>query len=468
MRIYNTLTHQKEDFKPIKEGEISMYVCGPTVYNYMHIGNARPMIIFDTFRRYMEYKGYKVNYVSNFTDVDDKIIKKAIEENVEVQEITNRYINACKEDMKAINVKPATKNPLATEEIEGMIHMIADLIEKGYAYEAEDGTVYYRTRKFEGYGKLSHKNIDDLQAGHRDIQVTGEFKEDPLDFVLWKPKKDGEPFWESPWSNGRPGWHIECSVMSKKYLGDTIDIHAGGEDLVFPHHENEIAQSEAANGEPFAHYWMHNAFLNVNNKKMSKSLNNFFLIREVGEKYDLAVLRFLMLNAHYRSPLNFSDDLMESAKSSLERIITAVEQLKHLSKVATTVEMTPEETKLFQETKKYMEQFETAMDDDLNTADAITAIFDFVKFINTSASAQNSIAFLDALYDRIHLLASILGLQIERKEEVLDADIEKMIEQRQQARKDKNFALSDEIRDKLLNMGIILEDTREGVKWKRA
>jgi len=468
MRIYNTLTQKKEEFKPIKEGEVSIYVCGPTVYNYMHIGNARPMIVFDTFRRYMEYKGYTVKYISNFTDVDDKIIKKALDENVTVEEITTRYIKACKEDMEAINVKPATKNPLATQEIGGMIEMISDLIKKGYAYAAVDGTVYYRTRKFIGYGKLSHKNIDDLQAGHRNIKVTGNFKEDPLDFVLWKPKKDGEPYWESPWSNGRPGWHIECSVMSKKYLGDTIDIHAGGEDLVFPHHENEIAQSEASNGVPFANYWMHNAFLNVDNKKMSKSLNNFFLIREVGEKYDLTVLRFLMLNAHYRSPLNFTEELMESAKNSLDRIITAAENLKHLSSVAKLADMTEHERQLFLETKEFVKQFENAMEDDVNTADAITAIFDLVKFSNTNAKNENSLAFLDALYDRIVLLSSILGLKIERKKEILDSEIERLIEDRQKARKDKNFALADEIRDKLLSMGIILEDTREGVKWKRA
>ena len=312
MKIYNTLTKQKEEFVPLEEGKVRMYVCGPTVYNFIHIGNARPMIVFDTVRRYFMYKGFEVNYVSNFTDVDDKIIKKAIEEGVDASEISTRYIEECKKDMEGMNVLPATVHPLATEEIGGMLAMIRTLIEKGYAYQAQDGTVYFRTRKFGEYGKLSHKNLDDLQAGHREIKVTGDEKEDELDFVLWKPKKDGEPYWESPWCNGRPGWHIECSVMSKKYLGEQIDIHAGGEDLIFPHHENEIAQSEACNGKEFAKYWMHNAFLNIDNKKMSKSVGNFFTVREISEKYDLQVLRFFMLSAHYRSPLNFSADLMLS------------------------------------------------------------------------------------------------------------------------------------------------------------
>ena len=330
MKIYNTLTKKKEEFVPLEEGKVKMYVCGPTVYNLIHIGNARPMIIFDTFRRYLEYKGYDVNYVSNFTDVDDKIIKKAIEEGTTAEEISQRYIKECKKDMHDLNIEPATTHPLATQEIDGMIEMIKTLIDKGYAYDA-DGTVYYRTRKFKDYGKLSKKNIDDLEAGHRDIKVAGEeSKEDPLDFVLWKPKKEGEPSWPSPWSDGRPGWHIECSVMSKKYLGDEIDIHAGGEDLIFPHHENEIAQSEAANGCEFSKYWMHNGFLNINNKKMSKSLGNFFTVRDISEKYDLQVLRFFMLSAHYRSPLNFSDDLMESAKNGLERIITSGAKIRDI------------------------------------------------------------------------------------------------------------------------------------------
>ena len=331
MRIYNTLTKTKEEFVPIEEGKVRMYVCGPTVYNLIHIGNARPMIVFDTVRRYMEYKGYEVNYVSNFTDVDDKIIKAANEEGVDASVISERYIEECKKDMKALNVRPATTHPKATEEISGMLEMIGTLMNKNYAYKAEDGTVYYRTRSFKEYGKLSHKNLDDLQGGNRSLLVTGEDqKEDPLDFVLWKPKKEGEPYWESPWCQGRPGWHIECSVMSKKYLGEEIDIHAGGEDLVFPHHENEIAQSEAANGKTFARYWMHNAFLNIDNKKMSKSLGNFFTVRDIAAKYDLQVLRFLMLSAHYRSQLNFSADLMAAAKNSLERILTAYERIAEL------------------------------------------------------------------------------------------------------------------------------------------
>lgn len=468
MKLYNTLTKKKEDFIPLEEGKVKMYVCGPTVYNYIHIGNARPMIVFDTVRRYMEYKGLEVNYVSNFTDVDDKIIKKAIEEGTSAEEVSQRFIAECKKDMSDMNVKPATTHPLATQEIDGMIEMISSLIEKGYAYVAADGTVYFRTRKFKDYGKLSHKNIDDLQAGHRDIKVTGELKEDALDFVLWKPKKDGEPYWESPWCEGRPGWHIECSVMSKKYLGDEIDIHAGGEDLVFPHHENEIAQSEAANGVEFSKYWLHNAFLNIDNKKMSKSAGNFFTVREIGEKYDLQVLRFFMLSAHYRSPLNFSADLMEAAKNGLERIVTAAENLRHLQKNAATAEMTEAETVLLAESKAYTEKFETAMDDDFNTADAISAVFELVKFINTNASAENTSAYLDGLYANMKTLCDVLGIIIEKEEEILDAEIEALIEERQAARKDKNFARADEIRDILLEKGIILKDTREGVQWKRA
>ena len=468
MKLYNTLTKQKEEFVPLEEGKVKMYVCGPTVYNYIHIGNARPMIVFDTVRRYMEYKGYDVNYVSNFTDVDDKIIKKAIEEGTSAEEVSKRFITECKKDMADMNVKPATTHPLATQEIDGMIDMISKLIEKGYAYAAEDGTVYYRTRKFKDYGKLSHKNIDDLQAGHRDIKVTGELKEDALDFVLWKPKKEGEPYWKSPWCDGRPGWHIECSVMSKKYLGDEIDIHAGGEDLIFPHHENEIAQSEAANGVEFSKYWMHNAFLNIDNKKMSKSLGNFFTVREIGEKYDLQVLRFFMLSAHYRSPLNFSADLMEAAKNGLERIVTAAENIRHLRENAKAADLTGEEKTLLADSKAFTEKFETAMDDDFNTADAISAVFELVKFINTHVSADSSEAFLTALYDQMKSLCDVLGIIIEKEEEMLDAEIEALIEERQAARKEKNFQRADEIRDILLEKGIILKDTREGVQWKRA
>ena len=468
MKVFNTLTKKKEEFVPLEEGKVRMYVCGPTVYNYIHIGNARPMIVFDTVRRYFEYKGYDVNYVSNFTDVDDKIIKKAIEEQVSAQEISQRYIAECKKDMAGMNVKPATKHPLATEEICGMVEMISELIEKGYAYE-KNGTVYFSTRKFKDYGKLSHKNLDDLRSGGRSLLVSGEDeKEDPLDFVLWKPKKEGEPFWKSPWSDGRPGWHIECSVMSRKYLGEQIDIHAGGEDLVFPHHENEIAQSEAANGKEFARYWMHNAFLNIDNRKMSKSLGNFRTVREISEQYDLQVLRFFMLSAHYRSPLNFSAELMEASKNGLERIINATDNLKHLLGAATVEEMSEEEKEAFAKTDAYVEEFENAMDDDFNTADAIAAIFDLVKYANTTATAESSKEYLQSLLDRIVKLGDVLGLILDKKEELLDADIEKLIEERQAARKAKDFARADAIRDELLEKGIILKDTREGVQWKKA
>ena len=468
MKVYNTLSRQKEEFVPLEEGKVKMYVCGPTVYNFIHIGNARPMIVFDTVRRYMEYKGYEVNFVSNFTDVDDKIIKKAMEEGVTAQEISQRYIAECKKDMAAMNVKPATSHPLATEEIGGMLEMISTLIEKGYAYPAADGTVYFRTRKFEEYGKLSHKNLDDLQAGHREIKVAGEEKEDPLDFVLWKPKKEGEPYWESPWCQGRPGWHIECSVMSKKYHGEEIDIHAGGEDLIFPHHENEIAQSESCNGKIFAKYWLHNGFLNIDNKKMSKSLGNFFTVREISEKYDLQVLRFFMLGAHYRSPLNFSGELMEAAKSGLERIRNGAENLKHLSKNAREGQMDPKEQGIWEESQGFVAKFEAAMDDDFNTADGISAIFELVKFINTNVDGDSSKELLGNLRERLCQLCGILGIIAEGKEEILDVEIEKLIAERQAARKEKNFARADEIRGLLLEQGIILEDTREGVKWKRA
>ena len=468
MKVFNTLTKKKEEFVPLEEGKVRMYVCGPTVYNYIHIGNARPMIVFDTVRRYFEYKGYDVNYVSNFTDVDDKIIKKAIEEQVSAQEISQRYIAECKKDMAGMNVKPATKHPLATEEICGMVEMISELIEKGYAYE-KNGTVYFSTRKFKDYGKLSHKNLDDLRSGGRSLLVSGEDeKEDPLDFVLWKPKKEGEPFWKSPWSDGRPGWHIECSVMSRKYLGEQIDIHAGGEDLIFPHHENEIAQSEAANGKEFARYWMHNAFLNIDNRKMSKSLGNFRTVREISEQYDLQVLRFFMLSAHYRSPLNFSAELMEASKNGLERILNATDNLKHLIASVAAEEMSAEEKEAFSKTDAYVEEFEKAMDDDFNTADAIAAIFELVKYANTTATAESSKEYLRGLLDRIVKLGDVLGLILDKKEELLDADIEKLIEERQVARKAKDFARADAIRDELLEKGIILKDTREGVQWKKA
>lgn len=468
MKLYNTLTRKKEEFVPITEGKVSMYVCGPTVYNDIHIGNARPMIMFDTVRRYFEYKGYDVTYVSNFTDVDDRIIKKAIEEGVSCQEITSRYIQSVKEDMEAMNVKEATYHPKATEEIDGMIEMIKVLIDKGHAYE-KNGTVYYRTRSFDGYGKLSKKNIDDLEAGHRDIKVSGEQeKEDFLDFVLWKPKKEGEPAWTSPWSEGRPGWHIECSVMSKKYLGNTIDIHAGGEDLIFPHHENEIAQSEAANDAPFAHYWLHNAFLNIDNKKMSKSKGNFFTVKDIASKYSLQVLRFFMLSAHYRSPINFSQELMEASRNGLERILTAVYRLQEMAGKAGEKELSPEEKELLKTACTLQEKFEEAMDDDFNTADAVSAIFELVKEANIKITEDSSKEAVEAVLGTIEVLCGVLGIITEKKDEILDADIEALIEERQQARKERNFARADEIRDTLLAKGIVLEDTREGVKWKRA
>lgn len=469
MKIFNTLTRRKEEFVPLEEGKVKMYVCGPTVYNLIHIGNARPMIIFDTVRRYMEYKGYEVNYVSNFTDVDDKIIKKAIEEGVSAEEISTRYIKECKKDMADMNVKPATTAPQATQEIQGMIDMIQTLIDKGYAYPAADGTVYFRVKKFKEYGKLSHKNLDDLQSGFRSLKVSGEEqKEDPLDFVLWKPKKEGEPSWPSPWCDGRPGWHIECSVMSKKYLGEEIDIHAGGEDLIFPHHENEIAQSECCNGKIFARYWMHNGFLNIDNRKMSKSLGNFRTVRQIGEQYDLQVLRFFMLNAHYRSPLNFSADLMEAAKNSLERILEAAGKLSDRKDNAAVENITEEELALLKEAEGFVTKFEAAMDDDFNTADALAAIFELVKFANTNVNENSSKEFAAGLYEELFKLSDVLGLKIEKKEEILDKEIEDLIQERQAARKAKDFKRADEIRDELLKKGIILKDTREGVKWKRA
>ena len=469
MKIFNTLTRRKEEFVPLEEGKVKMYVCGPTVYNLIHIGNARPMIIFDTVRRYMEYKGYEVNYVSNFTDVDDKIIKKAIEEGVSAEEISTRYIKECKKDMADMNVKPATTAPQATQEIQGMIDMIQTLIDKGYAYPAADGTVYFRVKKFKDYGKLSHKNLDDLQSGFRSLKVSGEDqKEDPLDFVLWKPKKEGEPSWPSPWCDGRPGWHIECSVMSKKYLGEEIDIHAGGEDLIFPHHENEIAQSECCNGKIFARYWMHNGFLNIDNRKMSKSLGNFRTVRQIGEQYDLQVLRFFMLNAHYRSPLNFSADLMEAAKNSLERILEAAGKLSDRKDNGAAENITEEELALLKEAEGFVTKFEAAMDYDFNTADALAAIFELVKFANTNVDENSSKEFAGGLYEELFKLSDVLGLKIEKKEEILDKEIENLIQERQAARKAKDFKRADEIRDELLKKGIILKDTREGVKWQRA
>ena len=477
IEIYNTESKRLEEFKPIEEGKVSMYVCGPTVYNLIHIGNARPMIVFDTVRRYFEYKGYQVNYVSNFTDVDDKIIKKANEEGVDSSVISERYIKECKKDMADLNVKPATKHPQATQEIDGMIRMIQTLIDKGFAYVVSDGTVYFSVRQDPDYGKLSHKNLDDLQFNMRGIAVSGEDqKRDPLDFVLWKPKKEGEPYWDSPWCQGRPGWHIECSVMSRRYLGETIDIHAGGEDLIFPHHENEIAQSECANGKPFVHYWMHNAFLNIDNHKMSKSLGNFKTVRDIDAQYDPQVLRYLMLSAHYRSPLNFSAQLMESAKASYERIVTCMENLNFRIANAKKAEAGKEtlseaEQAVLAEAEKCRAEFEKAMDDDFNTADALAGIFDLVKVINTETNETSSLALLEALKKELLELCGVLGLITERENGASEDEaawVEEKIQERQDARKARDFARADAIRDELKARGIVLEDTREGVKWKKA
>jgi cysteinyl-tRNA synthetase len=466
MRIYNTLTQQKEEFIPIEKNKVRMYVCGPTVYNYIHIGNARPAIFFDTVRRYFEYKGYEVNYVTNFTDVDDKIIKSANQEGISSTEISERYIKEFEKDMETLNVLPATRHPKATEEIDDMIKMIGTLIDKGHAYE-KSGTVYFRTRSFKEYGKLSKKNVDDLEAGAR-IAVSEE-KDDPMDFVLWKPKKEGEPFWASPWGDGRPGWHIECSVMSSKYLGEQIDIHGGGEDLIFPHHENEIAQSEACSGKQFARYWMHNAFINIDNKKMSKSDGNFFTVRDICNEYSGQVIRFFMLNAHYRSPLNFSRDLVEAAKNSLTRIQTSVEQLDYLLKNAAIKDeaLSDEEKRILEEADSLREKFGKAMDDDFNTADAIAAIFELVKLANVNCNADSSKSFVTSIMNLIVSLCDILGIIAKKEEEILPQEIEKLIEERQAARKNKDFGKADQIRDILLQKGIILEDTREGVKWRR-
>ena len=466
MKLYNTLTNKKETFESIEKGKVRMYVCGPTVYNYIHIGNARPLIVFDTVRKYFEYKNYDVIYVSNFTDIDDKIIKKANEEGVDYSEISSKYMKEFLIDSEGLNVKPATIYPKATEEIDDMVKMIEQLIEKGYAYEV-NGSVYFETKKFEPYGKLSNKNQEDLEAGAR-IAVDTE-KRNPMDFVLWKPKKEGEPAWKSPWGEGRPGWHIECSVMAKKYLGDSIDIHAGGEDLVFPHHENEIAQSEAVNDKQFSKYWMHNRFVNVDNKKMSKSLGNFFTVREIVDDFSYDVVRFFMLNVHYRSPINFSRDLMQAAANGLERIQTSRDNLEHLLKNAQAYDYNDKEL-MFNEEKeleKYKIKFETAMEDDFNTADAISAIFELVKFANKNTDSDSSRKFIQDIIILIDELCGILGIVSKKKEILLDEEINDLIEKRQQARKDRDFALADKIRDDLKDKGIILEDTREGVRWHR-
>ena len=466
MKLYNTMSMQKEEFVPIEPGKVRMYACGPTVYNYIHVGNARPIIMFDVLRRYLEYRGYEVTFVQNFTDVDDKIIKRANEEGISSEEVAKKYIAEYFTDAHALGVREATVHPKATENIQQIIDLITTLIDKGYAYPVENGDVYYRTLKFKGYGKLSHQPIEDLQSGAR-IAV-GDVKENPLDFALWKAAKPGEPAWDSPWGPGRPGWHIECSAMSNRYLGKTIDIHCGGEDLQFPHHENEIAQSEAANGCEFVHYWMHNGFLNIDNRKMSKSLGNFFTVREAAEAYGYETIRLFMLSAHYRSPLNYSADILHQAQNSLDRLYSAEDHLKYLAANGAEGDKNAAEAALADTFDSYRQRFDEAMDDDFNTADALAAIFELVKFVNSNAKAESSKAFLEALKQEIVTLSDICGLIVDKKAEMLDSDIEALIEERQAARKAKNFARADEIRDELLAKGIVLEDTREGVKWKRA
>ena len=459
MRIFNTLTREKDEFKPITEGEVKIYACGPTVYNYIHIGNARPLCVFDVLRRYFEWRGYKVSFVQNFTDIDDKLIKRANEESSTVPEIAERYIKEFWTDADGLNVKHATVNPRATENIEQIQSIISALVEKGYAYQS-GGDVYYRAKKFSGYGKLSHQPLEDLEAGAR-IDVT-EVKEDPMDFCLWKGAKPGEPYWDSPWGKGRPGWHIECSAMACRYLGKTIDIHCGGLDLIFPHHENEIAQSEAANGCEFAHYWMHNGFINVDNHKMSKSLGNFFTVRDVAEKYGYEPIRYMMVSCQYRSPINYSYEVIEQAKNSLERLYTCRDNIDFALKNAQDGGEVPE----FIEKRK--QEFIAAIDDDLNTADALAAIFMLVRDINTLIAEGAGKASLEACADMFDQLTGVLGLVYNRKTEALDSDIEALIEQRTAARKAKDFKTADEIRDKLKAMGIVLEDTPQGVKWTRA
>lgn len=461
MKLYNTLTRQKEEFKPIEENKVRMYSCGPTVYNYFHIGNARPFIIFDTLRRYFEYRGYEVKFVQNFTDIDDKMIKKANEENITVKELADKFISEYFIDSKGLGIKEATVHPKATENIDAIIDIINKLIEKGFAYEV-DGDVYFRVKKFKEYGKLSHQPLENLEAGAR-IEV-GASKEDPMDFTVWKAKKEGEPAWESPWGEGRPGWHIECSAMVNKYLGNTIDIHSGGQDLIFPHHENEIAQSEAANDAPFANYWLHNGYINVDNRKMSKSLGNFFTVRDVAKEFDYSVIRFFMLSAHYRNPINFSHDLLMQAKAGLERIETCVKNLNFLFENAKEG-VCDEGVK--NELDALRQRFIDAMDDDINTADAISVIFDLVKYVNISINESSTADTVKAAKEMINELVGVLGITVEKAQEFLDEDIEKLIEERNNARKEKNFKRADEIRDMLKDSGILLEDTRQGVKWKR-
>ena len=465
MKLYNTLTRKKEEFVPVEEGKVKMYVCGPTVYNYIHIGNARPFIIFDTLRRYLEYRGYDVTYVQNFTDVDDKIIKRGHEEQISPEEVANKYIDEYFIDADGLGIKRANVHPRVTDNIQQIIDFVKELQDKGYAYEV-NGDVYFDTKKFEGYGKLSKQNQDDLEAGAR-IEVNSQ-KRHPMDFVLWKAKKEGEPGWNSPWGEGRPGWHIECSVMSNRYLGETIDIHAGGQDLAFPHHENEIAQSEAKSGKPFSNYWIHNGYININNEKMSKSKGNFFTVRDIAAQYDLEIVRFFMLSAHYRNPVNFSDEMLNQAKAGLERLYNTKEKLEFTISNLQESAMTEEEKSLVAELDGFRTKFIDAMEDDVNTADAISVIFELAKFTNSNVNEKSSSEFAKKCLDQFDELTSVLNIVNKKQDDMLDEEIENLIQKRVEAKKNKDFKLADDIRAELLEKGIILEDTRQGTKWKRA
>ena len=465
MKLYNTLTRKKEEFVPVEEGKVKMYVCGPTVYNYIHIGNARPFIIFDTLRRYLEYRGYDVTYVQNFTDVDDKIIKRGHEEQISPEEVANKYIDEYFIDADGLGIKRANVHPRVTDNIQQIIDFVKELQDKGYAYEV-NGDVYFDTKKFEGYGKLSKQNQDDLEAGAR-IEVNSQ-KRHPMDFVLWKAKKEGEPGWNSPWGEGRPGWHIECSVMSNRYLGETIDIHAGGQDLAFPHHENEIAQSEAKSGKPFSNYWIHNGYININNEKMSKSKGNFFTVRDIAAQYDLEIVRFFMLSAHYRNPVNFSDEMLNQAKAGLERLYNTKEKLEFTISNLQESAMTEEEKSLVAELDGFRTKFIDAMEDDVNTADAISVIFELAKFTNSNVNEKSSSEFAKKCLDQFNELTGVLNIVNKKQDDMLDEEIENLIQKRVEAKKNKDFKLADDIRAELLEKGIILEDTRQGTKWKRA
>ncbi|EQK83953.1 cysteine--tRNA ligase [Clostridioides difficile] len=464
MKVYNTLTRTKEEFVPLEEGKVKMYVCGPTVYNYIHIGNARPFIIFDTLRRYLEYRGYDVTYVQNFTDVDDKIINRSHEEGISPEEVAAKYIKEYFVDCDGLGIKRATVHPQVTDNIQQIIEFIKELEDKGYAY-AVNGDVYFDTNKFEGYGKLSGQKQEDLEAGAR-IEVNDQ-KRHPMDFVLWKAKKEGEPGWDSPWGEGRPGWHIECSVMSKRYLGETIDIHAGGQDLTFPHHENEIAQSEARSGKTFSKYWMHNGYININDEKMSKSKGNFFTVRDISKLYDLEIVRFFMLSAHYRNPVNFSDEMLNQAKAGLERLYNTKEKLEFTLSNLVESPLTEKEVELVKELDDFRQKFIDAMDDDVNTADAVSVIFELAKLINSNVDENSSLEFAKKCLDEFNELTGVLNIVNKKKDTVLDKDIEELIQKRTDAKKNKEFQLADDIRQQLLDMGIVLEATRQGVKWKR-